>query len=182
MADCLIDLFHTTIFNTFSWQSQVDLYLWEKLLSEHSEIETVIELGTYHGGMSCFLLLQAVGRGMKFWTFDCTYYEQQDNPVAALVGLSEHCIIEDVQGEQAAQLCALLKQNRPVLLFADNGDKKKEFARYVQVLQSGDYIAVHDWGPEVWAEHIDPYRHLIEPIFLSQCEELGSSTRFWKLK
>jgi len=102
--------------------------------------------------------------------------------VADLVGLKEHCIIESVHGEETPKLCALLKLNRPIMLFADDGDKKKEFARYVPMLQQGDYIAVHDWGTEVWAEHIDPFRHLIEPIFLGQCEELGSYTRFWRLK
>ena len=179
---CLTDLFHTTIFNTFSWQSQVDLYLWEQLLNKHDDIKTIIELGTYYGGMSCFLLLQATNRGMDFWTFDRIRYKLRTNPVAALVGLEEHCINEDVDGGKAPKLRALLKQNRPIMLFMDNGNKKKEFALYVPALQSGDYVSVHDWGPEVWAEHIKPFQHLLEPIFLKRCEELDSYTRFWRLK
>jgi len=84
--------------------------------------------------------------------------------------------------EEAPKLQVLLKQNRPAMLFADNGDKKVEFARYVPMLQSGDYVSVHDWGTEVWTEHIAPFQHLVEPIFWGRCEELGSYTRFWRLK
>lgn len=180
----MIDLYSMTLFGTKIWQCWVDIGLWETFLNQCVGSKSIIELGTYDGAFSVYLLLQAINRGMKFWTFDYVRREDMDTPVAALLNLDDHFIMEDIRAPHPEKLLALLneEQNHPLILFCDDGAKEEEFQKYVVLLKSGDHIAVHDWGTEVYPKAIAPFNHLIEPVLWEACETMQSHTRFWRLK
>lgn len=180
----MIDLYNMTLFNTKIWQCWVDIGLWETFLNQCTGSKTIIELGTYDGAFSIYLLLQAINRGMKFWTFDYVQRESMNTPISTLLNLNDYFIMEDIRQPRPEKLLTLLgeEQNHPLILFCDDGAKEEEFQKYVVLLRSGDHIVVHDWGTEVHMPAIAPFSHLLTPILWGECEAMQSHTRFWKLK
>jgi len=181
--DMLYDVYHSTFMRIHTLQYWADLAIWEAFLNEHTpELKGLIELGTYRGGMSIFLLLQAVQRRMPFYTFDKRRLPDLDTPVAQFVGLTGHFYEGDIFEERKPKLLELIGMDglHPLLLYCDDGNKPREFETFVPYLRTGDYVAVHDWGLEFHPQHVKPVEHLIEPTFWEECQTLNSLTRFWK--
>lgn len=127
-------------------QAWMDLLLWEELLNVHTELRSIVELGTGEGGFSRFLKLQADSRGLSFSTFDHVHM-----PTHNLDGFQCVDIFENPQ----PVLNALL--NTPTVLFCDNGDKPKEVEVFGSQLRVGDLLVVHDWNLEVRSSDIPSY-------------------------
>lgn len=119
-----------------------DLFLWERVLNEHPEIEQIVELGTGAGGFSLYLSMQAEQRGMKFATFDVTDYRTTIVPGFILCD-----IFEDPE-------CVWNLLGRPTIMHCDNGDKARELREFATELMPGSLCIVHDWGIEVSAEDV----------------------------
>lgn len=173
-------LFGTTFLGIETGQCWADIAAWEVFLSEHSDIETIIELGTGTGGFALFLLMHQYQRGKAFHTFDLWQPVALDCLVAICMRLNEHCHQGDIFQDECKEVLQLLSAaQRPLLLMCDNGHKAHELQNFVPHLQPGDYVSVHDWGTEVRDEDIVSIVHLLQPMqFMSDQE--ASRTRVWQ--
>lgn len=130
-------------------QSWADLYLWEKLLNAHPELQSIVELGTGEAGFSAYLHLQAKAKGLRFHTFDRVRMDGHKQP-----GFHKLDVFAD-----PAKIMAYHRS--PGVVFCDNGDKPREVATYAPLLKPGDLIVVHDWGTEFFHGHIpDTLEHI----------------------
>ena len=155
-----------------TWQ---DLALWEAFLDAH-EIRSLLEFGTWRGGMATFLAFQCHVRGAMFKTADHAGDLLQRRDVLATLGAELLCL--DIHTESGvAHIAEILKgMPRPLLLFCDNGDKRGEVRKFTGCLRSGDYLAVHDWLSEIGPTDIPD--HLI-PVMEAEAESVSSLTRFF---
>ena len=67
---------------------------------------------------------------------------------------------------------------KPLVLFCDNGNRPLEWNRFVPLLSTGDFAAVHDWGTEFHESNLDPYP---TPFMQEECEITQSMTRFFAI-
>ena len=169
-----------TLFGVTIQQTWPDLWLWEKLLNEHPEIRTIVEIGTKHGGLSNYLLCQAIQRAQRLMTFDIEAY--QPNRLARRLGLIDDFLLGDVFENDGAVLKGLLANDtaHPLVLLCDGGQKEREFQMFVPCLRPGDIVGAHDWNTEFWPHSVEPVAHMVEPIMWAECEALDSWTRFWR--
>ena len=159
-------------------QSWADLAVWEKFL-EQVDAESLIELGTGYCGMSVYLLLQCIQREMDFWTVDIKENSRLNYLLSTFLGLREHFIKSDVFNSTVVE-DAVRTLPKPLVLFCDNGDKRKEVKLFVPMLSSGDYVVVHDWPAEINADDIRGFP--LAPIMHEECEKWYSYTRFWRIR
>lgn len=146
-------------------QNEGAFLLWERLLNEHDELKSIVELGTYQGGFAIFLNTQADVRGIQFTTFDVMA------PIYWLPAYQQVDIFEN----RAAVTSAL--NPRPTLLFCDNGDKPREVEVFAGHLEEGDLLVVHDWGDEI---EDDAIPEGFEPLHVEWSEELDPITRIFR--
>ena len=146
----------------YAWQSPADLTAWEAFLARH-RVGGILEVGTATGAFSRWL----AERVPVVVTADV---ERPDKPPARFM---ERDIFEDPIDLSAPELRGL----HPLLLFCDNGDKPREVALYAPSLRLGDYLAVHDYGDEIFAWDIPGG---FRPVLPHRCERLGSLTRFYR--
>jgi len=152
--------------NTFAGslvaQTWNDLPLWEEFLNRYP-VRSIVELGTFRGGMAIFLALQAGARQVRFVTMDANL-DQIENP-QLLKALGATVVSANLFEESAVLAMGELLEElpKPVLLFSDNGNKREEVRRFAPLLQVGDYLAIHDWGSEISAADIPPKMDLVWP-------------------
>jgi cephalosporin hydroxylase len=118
-------------------QSWADFYLWEKLLNEHPELKSIVELGTGEGGFSRYLSIQAEARGIEFATFDCVHMDVQNAPGFQMLDIF-------AQPNRVVE-----RLSSPALLFCDDGQKTREVDLFAPLLVPGDLLVVHDWNVEI---------------------------------
>lgn len=158
-------------------QTWNDLALWEEFLNR-SRPSSVVELGTFKGGMAVFLSLQGVSRGFSVTTIDNGAHGA---PVELLQKLGATVLSWDLLSEQTVELMRelLISLPKPTVLFCDNGNKPLEWQRFVPLLTEGDYAAVHDWGSEFHEENLKPAP---TPFLNQEAESIQSMTRFFKIE
>jgi hypothetical protein len=149
-------------------QYWVEFMLWEAILNDNPQIETIVELGTWEGGFSHFLAAQAGARNLGFRTYDAVVFNSQVPPGFV------RC---DIFGE-ADTVAEYLQGSGPTALFCDNGNKPRELRTFPQHLQEGSLVIVHDWETEVWPDDVPTY---LIPAYVPLCEELGSMNRVFTL-
>ena len=184
MTSRMHNLFGSSFCGVRIWQHWADLALWEEFLNAHGDVQTVVELGAAHGGMTLFLEFQAQMRGMRVYSFDLEWPVVLDAPLTAMLGMKNRFYQGDYWEDTNAVLMDLLHGERykPLLLLVDGGDKPREFKALVPELAAGDYVAVHDWGREFHAGDVKPVEGMVEQVFWEECEtpELPCLTRFWR--
>jgi len=157
-----------------AWQ---DLALWE-VFFDRAGVESVIELGTFQGGMALFFAVQGMVRGFTMTTID----HNMDRCDVADVLRRFKCelLTMDLLGESAVdEMTAILARlPKPTLLYCDNGHKPTEWNRFVPLLAPGDFAAVHDWGTEFGPENLDPCP---EFFLQAEAESIQSMTRFFRI-
>lgn len=165
------------------WQ---DLQVWEWLLNDHPEIREVIELGTSTGGFAAYLSVQCRARQMAFSTYDngvaCAQFIEHNGFLKFL--LEPHLVIGDLWGSAGEEVIAHLQDasRPPLLLFCDDGDKRREYKLFAPHLQPRDILAVHDWSLDPNGE-FGPQDHdpaLTQMIYVDVCERNDSHTRFFQ--
>lgn len=155
-----------TLFGRSIGQSWDDLEIWEEVLNENPHIFEIIEIGTYHGGMSCYLWTQAKSRGLGFRTYDINFPFPANYP-----------LFDFFQMDVLENTISLSKQD--VVLFCDGGNKREEVRKYSDLLTDDSILAVHDFQTEFLLKDIpDRWRifkvnSLAKTIFLMTCEHLN---------
>ena len=173
------DAQETTLFNIQTLQSWPDLALWEWFLNETPSLKTIIELGTYRGGLAVYLSVEALMRGMQFFTFDIESHINSDRVRAYL---APYFHLDNVfLGDKVTNLL-LRDELHPLMIYCDNGNKPGEFAKYVPLLRSGDYIGVHDYGNEVLPKDVAPFMPVLQVYQEERHANLGSLTHFYLKK
>ena len=179
--DRLHDVFHTSLFGVQILQQWADLAALGLFLNR-CHLRGIAEIGTYKGGLSLYLLAQAMSDGARFITFDIVRHPELDGEPHKSFGLDAHLVEADIFGRGRDVLLDFLsvEDNHPLLLYCDGGNKPREVQMFTEFLSSNDYIAAHDWGMEILDSDIEPVAHLVRPVFHQVCAELGSMTRFWR--
>lgn len=119
-----------TLFNRPIGQSWEDLAAWEEVLNENTHVREIIEIGTYYGGMSCYLEMQAQARIIGFRSYDISVFKTTQPFSFYQMDVLEKTISLSYQD---------------VILLCDGGNKKKEVEKYNELLTEDSILAVHDW-------------------------------------
>lgn len=156
-------------------QSWNDLALWETFLNRYP-VASILELGTWKGGMGVFLALQCRARGAAFATVDRDLGQIQPNDLLAFLGAEASAV--DLHGPDGLPAVRELLERlpKPTLLFCDDGNKRMEWRSFVPLLSPGDFAAVHDWGSEFGDGDLEP---ALPFLLREECEAIGSITRFF---
>jgi len=184
MSDLLRALRHTTIFGQPATQYWVDVVLWEHFFT-YNEVRCIIELGTGTGGMSLVFALHAKQRGTQFYTFDTKRWaEYLDLPLAHEFVAGSFFALDVFSEGGRERILDLLgaPSLHPLLLYCDNGDKRREMAEYVPHLLEGDYVGVHDWPNEFGPEDAAKLSRHITPLYHDEAERLNGLTRIWEVQ
>jgi len=147
-----------------------ELYLYEYVLNFNPQIKRIIELGTWHGGFSLYLWLQARVRNMWFMTYDSVDW---NTPAYGIIPYTKKDIFAHAEeiGEIISQV--------PTLLLCDNGNKAREIQTFAPYVTDNSIIFVHDWLDEIFPEDIPDY--LVED-YGDICDEIGSMSRVFRKK
>lgn len=157
-----------------TWQ---DLALWE-VFFDRARVTSVIELGTFQGGMALFFATQGNARGFTVTTIDSNTDQCKVPDLLRSLGC-ELLKLDLMGGAAQGEVTALLSRlPKPTMLFCDNGHKPSEWSRFVRLLSPGDFAAVHDWGTEFGPENLDPHP---ESFLLAESESIQSMTRFFRI-
>jgi cephalosporin hydroxylase len=155
-------------------QTWTDIALWEEFLNRHW-IAGMIELGTWKGGMGAFLAMQGLARGFRFATVDSNPAWLENRETLERLGAQVFCHDVFDPGFMAELIGTMPK---PLLLFCDDGDKRRELREVAPLLSAGDFIAVHDWGSEAGLGDVDP---AWLPLMAQECEASESITRYFEV-
>lgn len=160
-------------------QYHTDFWLWE-LFFEKYKINTFIELGTGRGGTTMFFMMHSIQRSFKFYTFDSSVPYAVADPLWTYLDISSHFCMGDIfnEGKRYVEE-AILRSERPIMLYCDNGDKPREMREFTPLLSKDDFVSVHDWSHEVRLMDIP---ESLEMIILYECEVIGSRTRWMRKK
>lgn len=185
----LRDWRNTRFLNIPCSQMAIDFIVWEHILGKYCQGNgRILELGTLRAGFSLFLCLQAIQRGMAFKTFDNYNFNAQlkatqgntkdpygfNTPLGQLL-MKDAFVSEDVLYNGTTVL-ALIAQPGQTILYCDNGLKPKEVQLYAPHLKSGDLLAVHDWGTEIYPADIPA---ILTQIEADMTDSLRSMTAFF---
>jgi hypothetical protein len=112
--------------------------VWRDFLSEH-DIKLAIEIGTARGGFTAFLEANV----KHVHTFDINH-----PPETYTEGV--HYYVEDCFGFSGRSLIhGLCRLPDAKVLFCDGGDKPREIQTFSRYLNSGDFVAVHDYDTDI---------------------------------
>jgi hypothetical protein len=147
-----------------------DLYLWEAVLNYNPQLKRIIELGTWLGGFSLYLQMQANIRDMWFITYDSIDFNTKAHKTIPFVRKDIFACEEEI-GEQISSL--------PTILLCDNGNKAREIKTFSPYLTQNSILVVHDWMTEVFPDDIPDY---LEEVYGDFCDEIGSISRVFRKK
>jgi hypothetical protein len=170
------DFFHsfaaTSIGGLPCAQYWVDLVTWEGVLNARQQVDpplrAIVELGTFKGGFSYYLDMQARARGLEFHTYDVT---KPEHDIPGFLPLDIYRYADDLGN--------FLTTLGPTALFCDGGNKPRELRTFPPYLAAGSIFAVHDWGTEMLSKDVPDF---LEPIYEPYLDRLGSVTRWFKMK
>jgi hypothetical protein len=118
------------------------------------EPECIIEFGTGRGGLTALFGIYGWFGGAKIHSLDIKE-PLSCIPAFSALGIEFHLV--DIFSEYAQEkISSWINNNGKVLLFCDNGKKKKEFNVFAPMLKVGDIIMAHDYAEtkEVFIEQI----------------------------
>lgn len=177
MSDRFHDLRSSTFGGIPCGQYWCDFLLWETVLNDNPQCRLIVELGTWQGGFSHYLLAQARARGMAFRTFDIT---SPDREIPNFEQIDIWNQLERV-GEFLAGRDGRVPANEsplPLALFCDNGEKPRELELLAPLCPEGSVFLVHDWGTEMLPELVPGF---LEELYGDLCDEIGSITRVFRM-
>lgn len=111
-----------------------------------SEFNTIIEIGTYNGGLTSWLYDNKNSNAMVVsYDIDGTVNQTRRNDIDFRI---EDCFEEKAFND----IISYIQRPGKTLFVCDGGNKPKEFGIFSQYLKSGDVIIAHDYAknPEYW--------------------------------
>lgn len=120
-------------------QAYEDLRAWEEIMRD-VQPRGVLELGTASGAFSKWLYRRVAW----FRTVD----------VHAPAAVTPGFVQLDVWANPAAVHGLIAEAPRPFVLYCDDGNKAQEVATFAPSLRAGDFLAVHDFGTEIFPRQI----------------------------
>lgn len=164
-------IFGLTMWQMTIAQSRADYLMLDYVLSQHQEINLVVELGTFRGLTSLYLGIAMALRNGWVITFDKSTAGQLDQKIAKLwtENVNQYFLdaLNDVEGVSQFFRSGML-------LLCDNGDKAAEAKLYAPWLPDNSLIMVHDRGIEFDEAELEAELKL-ERIYQDMAELLGSS-------
>ena len=165
------------MFGVQTMQSWDDLFFLNEVLNNPTtKLDTIIELGTYRGGLAVFFGLHALTRGIEFITFD-----KRPEPEGETFQLYKKlCPITfhqlDVFSDEAKKIVSDKAKAGTIFLFCDGGKKPQEFKTYAPIIRKGDFIFVHDKGREIHQREVDPLakKHRLKPYYQKEADKVGA--------
>jgi predicted O-methyltransferase YrrM len=116
---------------------------WDKLQDEGRRPKRIIELGTGHGALACYLAVFCKLHGIEFYTID--YYVKPGANVKAIFERLEVRYFDMPIFQNAGMIKSWIEKGGMTILLCDDGDKPKEYNLFAPSLKSGDIIMAHDW-------------------------------------
>lgn len=133
-----------TFFGLRMQQSTHALIALNRLLNSY-DFKTIIELGTFMGGLSFLLTLHCNSMKRKFYTWDIKEHNPTIKKLVNLL-LGNICIGDIISDEATIKAVkGQIQSEGRTLLLCDGGAKIKEFSIYAPALKLGDFIMVHDY-------------------------------------
>ena len=160
---------------------------WFEYYFDTHNFEYMVEIGSQKGSLSVYLAnYVAVTEKMFFETYELfpqdTWYKREYEGCGhwyeKLAGVSPYINFfqEDIFSEPARKHITENVADFKTFIFCDGGDKAREFNMYAPLLKSGDCIAVHDWGKEIfWPEiqaTLDKHNLVPDEPFATSAQEL----------
>ena len=158
-------------------QSWNDLALWEAFLDAHPCC-SVLELGTWRGGMSVFFALQGLAREMQVVSVDRDLGQAEGRATGEKLGCEYLSIDLHSEAGRLEVEALVARLPKPLMLFCDDGHKPGEWRAFVPMLSPGDFAAVHDWGREIHEFDLVPPLPMVSG---EVCDEVSSWTRFFRV-
>lgn len=141
-------LFHRTFMGTWCQHSWAAVFVYEKLLTAHANINLVVELGSGFGGLSVFFATMMHARGGNFLTIERDEGKVKHPEIIEKLG--GKVITADILAEQTlSEVRHYHLNSKQTLMLVDGGDKPKEMELYAPLMGKEDIIVCHDWGVEV---------------------------------
>lgn len=137
------------------WHSLAEVLFIDQVLTA-SNFDTIIELGAGRGGVTTLFLVHALRVGGHVYAFD-THHEPGAALYRKLKKLTRSTHHEmDVFSDEAYTLISDYAGRGRVLLYCDNGNKRREVNTYAPLLKRGDVVMAHDKNQEIfWSEIAD---------------------------
>ena len=181
MPDLLRDYMHNWFLGFHVKQYFIEWIAWERFFLKCGLLTRVVELGAGQGGFSFYLFLQAKKRRATFDTWDIAPIAAAVNKPIAEFGFADACHMGDLLKDEQVieEIQDLIGQPGKTLLFCDNGNKRAEVRLYVPHLKVGDFLALHDWGQEIFAKDLEGLP--LKEYELDVIDELGCWTRFFEV-
>lgn len=147
-------------------QGQFAIPTWEYVLRK-IKFKRILDIGTYNGNFSYYLLLFAKERGAEFYSYDKLDHKNKR--------ISGYFYQMDVF-EHIEEIGALIRKDGISIVFCDGGDKIRELQTFSEFLKSGDIIVVHDWGKEIFKKDVPKRLTTLYPELL----KIDSLTRWFQ--
>lgn len=169
-------------------QSYVAIYFFEYYQEAH-QFEYIVEFGSQKGSLSTYFAnMAAISERFIFDTFEWNKAQDWNNRVnegaghwfekLAQISPYINTYEADVFSQETYDHVMDNVQQFKTFIFCDGGDKAKEFNLYAPFLKSGDCIAVHDWGHEIFYEQIkdtcDRYNLILDDHWANVAQEFGT--------
>lgn len=106
--------------------------------------KTIIEIGTYKGGLSVLFQLYSISSNCRFVTYDVKDFV--DNKILFKYLNINNKLLNVFSDDAHKEISSLLNNIGVSVLFCDGGDKVKEFNFFAKYLKKGDYIFAHDYA------------------------------------
>lgn len=134
---------HTNFFGTDLSQAENMPVILNKFLNIVRP-ETIIEIGTFKGGLSVLFQLYSISNNKTFVTYDITDFIQNKQ---LFLKLNIDRRLSNVFTQQTmAEIVSLIQRNGVTVIFCDGGNKIAEFNYFGQYLKKNDYILAHDYA------------------------------------
>jgi hypothetical protein len=161
-------------------QTKGAIGLWEKVTFS-SKVCRILEIGTFHGNFSLYLMLYCMSCKADFFTYDIVNWRVFDHrPNIKNILNFDKCFKQWDVFEHELEIGDIIKRKGVTILFCDGGNKEKEFNTFSKHLKTKDLIAIHDWkSKEVDPKNLDLTG--FKEIFSKECDEEGMTRFFEKL-
>jgi hypothetical protein len=116
----------------------------DRVMREVKCINSILELGTGAGALSCVFGLWGIEKQIPVHTIDKV--NRHNSRLLTKLDVSYHQ--QDIFCIETEALIAQLSERGPMWLFCDGGSKQKELQHFSHMLPAGSIVSAHDLGVE----------------------------------